>query len=417
MKDKKNTLATAFGGIAIIAACASAQEAPAEMESPGKNWAERDSLFIGALAEDISKSTGFAPSIVWTGEAWGNVSDGKNFRAIADSLLTFEVQQDLSAALGAEALGRIGISAFYYTQTNNGELAGFDSSQGCFSNIVAGDMARFFEIYYANEFESKFGNFGFRIGQLAADEDFMGMDYSDVFLNSSFGAMPNVAPAQLFSQYNVATLGLVVYYSAENFDATIGLYNGNLGEDIPSNNGFDYKNTFDSVALWYQFGYNYKIGGLDGRAMIGGNWHSNPQKANFDAIDASGFYSFYLGIQQALVNDCEGNALFGVYCRLGWVPESCASDQNFYADFGFNCFSPIPGRKGDILAVGFSVIENERSMRESYAHYEGALEITYKCQLTPAISVQPDFQIFLNPGNRNEFGAAYIAGARMEISF
>ena len=57
-----------------------------------------------------------------------------------------------------------------------------------------------------NEFESKFGNFGFRIGQLAADEDFMRMDYSDVFLNSSFGAMPNVAPAQLFSQYNVATL-------------------------------------------------------------------------------------------------------------------------------------------------------------------------------------------------------------------
>ena len=84
------------------------------------------------------------------------------------------------------------------------------------------------------------GNIGFRIGQLAADEDFMGMDYSDVFLNSSLGAIPNVAPAQMFSQYNVATLGIVVYYSYGNFDLTLGVYNGNVGADISSNNGFEY---------------------------------------------------------------------------------------------------------------------------------------------------------------------------------
>ena len=169
-------------------------------------------------------------------------------------------------------------------------------------------MARVFEIYYANDFETKFGDIGFRIGQLAADEDFMGMDYSDVFLNSSLGAIPNVAPAQMFSQYNVATLGLVVYYSYENFDLTLGVYNGNVGADISSNNGFDYSNTFETIAFWYQLGYNYELGGLAGRVVFGGNYHSDPSKVNFDQIDAGSFYSFFVGVQQALVNDSEGNA-------------------------------------------------------------------------------------------------------------
>ena len=417
---KTTKLATAaLGGMTIFASCAFAQDASQAGENAQgpENWTERESLFLASATEDISKKTGFAPSLNWTGEIWSNVSDGRDIHTIADSLFTLGFEQDLSALGNKKGLGRIGASAFYYAQTNGGELRGFDSSQGCFSNIVAGDMARVFEIYYANEFETNAGNIGFRIGQLAADEDFMGMDYSDVFLNSSFGAMPNVAPGQLFSQYNVATLGLVAYYSIENFDATLGIYNGNIGQDVSSNNGFDYNNVFDTVALWYQFGYNYEIGGLQGRAMVGGNYHSDPRKANFDAIDAGSFYSFYFGMQQTLVNDSDGNAAFGIYARVGIVPDSKASDNNFYADFGFNWFGPIPCRSGDIFAVGFSVIENERAAREEYAHYDGALEITYKCQITPAISLQPDFQIFVNQGGKDDSKAAYIAGARLEVNF
>lgn len=416
MESINRKLSVLLGGMTLAASCAFAQEVqPAsEGEAPQK-WSERDSLFLASAVEKVAPESGFSPSLSWTGETWNNVSNGNNIHSIFDSLFTLGLEQDLSKIAGKdEGLGRIGITAFYYAQTNKGELEGFDSSQGSFSNIVAGDMLRVFEIYYANEFETKIGNIGFRIGQLAADEDFMGMDYSDVFLNSSFGAMPNIAPGQLFSQYNVATLGLVVYYTQGNFDATFGVYNGNVGEDISSNNGFDYSNTFDTVAFWYQFGYNYKVGGLDGRVMFGGNYHSDPSKANFDQIDTRNFYSFYVGIQQALINNADGEAAFGVYARFGFVPDSAASDNNFYADFGFNWFAPIPGRDDDVFAVGYSVIENERDARADYAHYEGALEITYRCQLTPAIAIQPDLQIFTNTANES---AVYVAGARVEVNF
>lgn len=416
MESINRKLSVLLGGMTLAASCAFAQETqPAsEGEAPQK-WSERDSLFLASAVEKVAPESGFSPSLSWTGETWNNVSNGNNIHSIFDSLFTLGLEQDLSKVAGkGEGLGRIGITAFYYAQTNKGELEGFDSSQGSFSNIVAGDMLRVFEIYYANEFETKIGNIGFRIGQLAADEDFMGMDYSDVFLNSSFGAMPNIAPGQLFSQYNVATLGLVVYYTQGNFDATFGVYNGNVGEDISSNNGFDYSNTFDTVAFWYQFGYNYKVGGLDGRVMFGGNYHSDPSKANFDQIDTRNFYSFYVGIQQALINNADGEAAFGVYARFGFVPDSAASGNNFYADFGFNWFAPIPGRDDDVFAVGYSVIENERDARADYAHYEGALEITYRCQLTPAIAIQPDLQIFTNTANES---AVYVAGARVEVNF
>lgn len=423
MNKIKQIITATICGISFIASSVFAQDAKCACSGKDANcqdktpeWLKRDSLFLSSATESLTEKTGFAPSIVWIGEGWADVSRGSNIESMFDSLFTLGFEQDLSVATKSNGLGRIGVSAFYYTQTNDGALGDLDSSQGCWSNIVAGDMARVFEIYYANDFETKIGDFGFRVGQLAVDEDFMGMDYSDTFLNSSFGAIPNVAPAQLFSQYNVATLGLVVYYAYENFDATFGIYNGNIGRDISSNNGFDYSHTFDTIAVWYQLGYNYKIGELDGRVMFGGNYHSSPDKINFDQIYANSFYSFYFGVQQALINDAEGNAKFGAFARIGWAPDSKSSDQNFYADFGFNWFAPIPTRTDDVFAIGVSVVENERNARTEYAHYEGTLEATYRFQITPAISFQPDMQIYLNP-NDDAKGSAYVVGARVEVIF
>ncbi|MDY6068966.1 MAG: hypothetical protein SPI34_04515 [Opitutales bacterium] len=220
-------MAASLGSILTMTTFANAQEAvqtQAKEDTP-QSWYERDSLFLAVPTESVSEKTGFTPALTWTGEVWGDVSNKNNMNSFVDSLFTVEVEQDLSVLSGKDNMGRIGVSAFYYNQTHGGVLENVDSLQGYISNIFAGDMARVFEIYYANEFETKAGTFGFRIGQLAADEDFMGMDYSDTFLNSSFVAMPNIAPVNLFSQYNVATLGLLVYYTYDNFDATFGVYN------------------------------------------------------------------------------------------------------------------------------------------------------------------------------------------------
>ncbi len=394
-----------------------AEDNAQKLEKDEMRWYERDSLFLASATQNFSEETGFTPFVTWTGEAWGNFANSSNIRGIFDSLFTFGFEQDFSAITGKKGWGRFGISTFYYTQSGNGSVGDFDSSQGCFSNILSGEIFRVFEFYYINELETSVGNFAIRVGQLAADEDFMGMDYSDIFLNSSYGAIPNVAPANMFSQYNVATLGFVAYYAYENIDAMFGFYDGNISDDTIYNNGFDYTDCFGNIALFYQIGFNYALSELEGRVIVGGNYHSGNSKIKFDKSNFSDFYSFYLGVQQALINDSDGNVVIGLFMRAGFVPDKRSSDQNFYADFGFNWFSPIPNRANDVFAVGFSIVENERNARQDYAHYESALEVTYKCQLTPTISVQPDMQIFFNPKSRNESGAAYILGARMEVIF
>ena len=82
------TTNTAISGITMLASCVFAQEASTQ-PAPEKieSWMDRDSLFIASASEDITKKTGFAPSLNWTGEVWSNVSDGRDIRTIAGSLL------------------------------------------------------------------------------------------------------------------------------------------------------------------------------------------------------------------------------------------------------------------------------------------------------------------------------------------
>ena len=94
--DIRKIASTAMGGISIFASCAFAQGASqTDKNTPeAEGWTERESLFLAAVAEDISKDSGFTPSLNWTGEIWSNVSDGRDIHTIADSLFTLGFEQD-----------------------------------------------------------------------------------------------------------------------------------------------------------------------------------------------------------------------------------------------------------------------------------------------------------------------------------
>ncbi len=399
------------------------EEAPAEAKQ-GESWLDRESLFIANLAEGIVADHGFTPSVIWAGEQWSNVGGGLQRGTVWDSLFDLGFELDLSKLAGGNGLGRIGMNAFYFTKSK--DFGEYFSAMSDPSNIFSGDMVRVFEIYYANEFETKFGNFGFRVGQLAADEDFMGLDYADIFLNSSFGAIPAVAGMEragggvAFSQYSLATLGMTLSYSVDNFDVIFGLYNGNAGDDVSSNHGFDYE--LEDVAFWYQLGYNYELGGLNGRVAFGGNYHSGKFE-NYSTGDSSfNYYSFYLNLQQDFYADEEGNAVVGGFARFAYAPQSDVAVVSMYADAGINWFAPIPGRDNDVFAFGVSAMKTQGSYRTASGDYstETCLETTYRCQLTGFMSIQPTFQVYFNPATdsaEKERDTAYVVGARLEVVF
>ncbi|PWM29465.1 MAG: hypothetical protein DBX55_06945 [Verrucomicrobia bacterium] len=417
-------LCAARGQESAVAATAAirAETSESGAESASEPWTERESLVLQSAAEKYLPWKGFTPLMTWTGELWGNASGGTKTGVELDSLITFGFEQDISEALSSKGLGKLGLTAFYYV--SSGDFTSRVGSQSDPSNIFASDMVRIFEIYYQNEFETEWGAFGFRIGQLAADEDFMGMDYADIFLNSSFGAIPTNAGIDLyngngaFSQYALATLGATVYYNNGDFDAIVGIYNGNCGMDVSGNHGFDYD--LQGVALWYQLGYNYTLCGLSGRAMFGGNYNSGTFTNFYTQEGTRNFYSFYWGLQQDLLTDSEGNAILGGFVRMAWAPDEDTACYTKYLDVGILWFGPIPDRADDVLALGFSGMELGSGFRrsEDINRYDTMLELTYRMQMTQAIMLQPTFQTYFNATNeRGETKVAYVLGARLEINF
>ena len=426
MKTKNAVKIAAVCAASITALSAFAQEAAKEEAEQPQSWTERESLVLESLVEQIAPDSGFTPILNWTGETWSCLSGGMKHGTMFDSLLTFGFEQDLSKI--ADHAGTIGISAFWYRQSSDFSEK-YHPAMSAASNIFSSDMVRVFEIYYANGFETSAGSFSFRIGQLAADEDFMGLDYADLFLNSSFGAIPVNADLALangslaFSQYSLATFGAVAQYAYEDFSVKLGIYNGDAGVDGSSNHGFDYK--LRDIAFWYAIGYNYAIGGLGGNVVFGGNLHTGDFVNLRDGGTESNFYSFYLAIQQDLLVDGEGNPILGAFCRLAYTPSNKIAAYSKYIDAGLNWFAPLPGRDDDILGFGVSAVQTTSSARNAAAEwgerlgkYETCLELTYKCQLTKAISVQPDLQMYFYPESRSgDRKTSLVLGARAEVNF
>ncbi len=386
-----------------------------------ESWFERESLFIVPVVDNITRDSGFSPLVVWSGEVWDNVGGGTKTGGVVDSLLSIGFEQDISKIAGKDGWGTFGISAFWFAQSKRqsdwqGSYVG--SVGQCASNIFSSDMVRVFEIYYANEFDTKFGTVGFRVGQLSADEDFMGLDYSDLFLNANLGAIPTNAGMELangsfaFSQYSLATFGATIYWANENFDAIFGVYNGDAGRDSVDYHGFDY--ALQDVAIWYQIAYNYVLCGLNGRAQFGGNYHSGDFINKYNGNLGSDFYSFYFGLQQDFIADKNGNAILGGFVRIGYTPKEEISGCDKYLDCGLNWFAPLAGRQDDVLGLAFSAMK----IGERDYEYDNLIELTYRAQITRAIVIQPTFQTYLNAKDeQGETNVAYVIGARVDINF
>lgn len=425
MKNKMKYIA-AVSAASTITFSAFAADADAGNEKP-QSWWERESPVLEEAANRLLPDSGFTPVLTWTGETWSSLSGGLKHGTIFDSLITFGFEQDIEKLSGVKNAGRIGLTAFYYAQSGNFE--NYLSGMSAASNIFSGKMTRVFEIYYANEFETGAGNFAFRVGQLAADEDFMGLDYADVFLNSSFGAIPVNADLGLangrmaFSQYSLATFGATAEYAYEDFSIKLGLYNGDAGDDVASNHGFDYN--LHDVAFWYALSYNYSIAGLGGTVVFGGNLHTGEFENLRNGGTAANFYSFYLAIQQDLLCDDEGNPILGAFCRLAYTPSSEIATYSKYIDAGLNWFAPFKSRPDDILALGVSAVNTTKNARnyaenegERLGKYETCVELTYKCQITKSFSVQPDLQMYFYPESRSgDRQTSLVFGARAELNF
>ena len=302
-----------------------------------------------------------------------------------------------------------------------------------------------------------------RVGQLAADREFLGTDVGTLFMNAAFGWPAAFSLSVDMPAYPVAAPGVRLRADASHFWAQAAVFTGkpepidDQGEVI---NGHGvYWNFNDSALLMWEAGYStateeessrypgvYKVGG-----WLHTGWFEDQyyDQSGYGPLDVFNYTSdtwmarrlnwgFYGVAEQKIWRPAnavgeEGLSVFG---RVATVP----SDRNLVSlsvDGGLHYVGLLPGRPRDVAGVAFAY--NSISPRAlAWARdnnfwnnppvplpdYEAVLEFTYRIEIKPWWYLQPDVQFIMHPGARLDIlpggqatPNALVIGLRSTLSF
>jgi porin len=388
-------------------------------------------------------------------EGWGNTTGGLEQRAVYTGLLKFGLNLDLQKAIGWHGAS-MGTTWLW--------LSGHDASAdlvGNFltiSNIAGFNTLRNFELWFQqNLLDDKIS---LRLGQLAADSEFVISDYGSTFINGTFGwpafmytNLPEGGPG-----YPMGTLGIRLAVNAWDwFTFQTAVFQGNVHAQNVNNHGFRWRLDSENGFFFLneaQFRWNHRDSetGLPGQ-FKGGAWFHTAKFAESDG-DSSVRGGFYFILDQMLYREpakmaentgaerqsgkstlgksdgTSGSAAeqkseqgLGCFGRIAFEPQ----DRNFigfYFDTGLAYKGVIPTRGDDTLGVAFAYARLTSGARDA-AIEEGSvgvgsemvLESTYQAQITKWLSIHPNVQFIIHPGGTQDLDNALVVGGRVSINF
>jgi porin len=448
-------------------AAAQEEAAPAavpEATAP-EGFLERDTLTDGwfGLAPKL-KDHGVLLSATEISEVLGNVSGGLKTGAIYEGRLELDLDLDLGQLAGLD--NTVFHASAYQIHGRGLSQNNLDNNLLTVSSIEATRTIRLFDLWVER---GLFDNaLSVRLGQIAADDEFITSQYTGNFLLASFGwpvitaqALPGGGPV-----YPLATPGIRIKGALNNtVILQAGLFNGNpagtSGDVDPqvadiSGARFAIGTTPFLIAevaytpaagedasaqgTAYKFGAWYQGGGFDDLSLAP-TGRSLADPANTAAPRRhDGDFGFY-GIADMLLyrepgTDDHG---LGAFLRIGGTPGD-RNFVNFYTDGGFAYKGPFASRGDDIVSFGISfasisgqaeqLVHDLQRFSRSDAHapdHEAAIELDYQMTLAPWWTVQPDMEVVFHPTppilrpDANtpvpRIGNALIFGMRTSIRF
>ncbi len=395
-----------------------------EWDTATGNWGgARDTL----LEHGVGLFGGF------TTELWGNVAGGAKTGVVSTNLFEFGVEADLDKLVGWQG------ATFH-----NSWLAplGKDLSGDYVGNLFTASNAAAFNSLFLYELWLQQNlledQISIRVGQLAADTEFAGSDYGSLFLNATFGwppflseNIPNVGPA-----FPKGTPGIrLAVQPVDWFTFQTAVYQGDPYADEDNqhglrwhlgNNGYFWMN--EAQVRWNQ---DDSASGLPGQAKVGFWYHS----AEFESVDPASSRTYsdnhgvYLVVDQMLYREESVGDVDSSDQGLGWFGRIAFNPQDrnvmgFYFDTGLTYKGLIDGRDEDTLGIGVAYGHLSKGARRTLradgstgVGSEMVLEVSYQCQITPWMSVQPDLQLIIHPGATRDHSNAWVAGVRASVTF
>ncbi len=405
-----------------------------------------------------------------TSEVLGNVSGGIRRGVAYDGLTLMSLGLDTGKAFGWEG-GTFNVSAFQIHGRNlsTDNLLTLQTASG----IQAQRSTRLWELWYQQSFLA--GKADLKIGQQSLDQEFIGSQYSGLFINTMAG-WPLIPSVDLYAggpAYPLSSLGVRLRVNPiDNVTVLAGVFDDNppggpffddsqvrgasqsgtkfhtgtgaliFGEvqyaiNAPTVGQMDYGNAKPGLPGVYKLGFWYDTArfydqrlGTDGLLLADPDSNGNPKLRRHN-------YSIY-GVCDQMVwrPDPDGPRSVGIFARLMGAPGD-RNLANFSVNAGVVVKAPIEGREGDSFGLGFglakispSAVKFDKDVNLLNGPYpirssETFIEATYQYQVAPWWTVQPDFQYVFTPGGGiqnplqpdKRVGNSAVFGLRTNIVF
>ena len=413
---------------------------------------------------------GVSASASYVGEAFGNVRGGRKRGATYEGLLTVNLDLDLEKLFGWKGAT---VHATGYDPHGAGPTQKFVGDRSVVSNIDFYDSARLFTLWMDQEFLNS--RVSLRAGILAVDDEFAGSDYAAVLINSAFGVPSAQAAGFPLPIFAIAAPGVrLKVQPREGFYVQVAAYDGNPAPGLlpdpspdaaPSSENNDHGTEWslrpdEGAFLIGEIGVQFNRPlettaphdsqapapprGLMGSYKVGFAWHTDTFSDSYDATlielgsriapaqarGVRGNSVLYFIADQELWRE-SGSEVQGLGAFLrGTLSPPGRNALSHSIDAGFHYTGLWPGRDDDVIAVGFSWLqaspEVSRAVRAANRadrsrvaapDHEAILELTYRIEVRPGWSVQPDVQWIIHPGGSREWGNALVLGLRTTVEF
>jgi porin len=440
--------ALGFGCLILAASLAGAAHS-AEKPGPKSIW-EQDTLTGDwGGARTALKDKGIDIQLTYINELLDVMHGGINRRASYEGRLDLTVETDLGKLLGWDGfMTHVTVYNIHGSKDNAATNVGSIADP---SNIDAFRTTRLFTAWlqygdpaYNKEKPSQSDRFSFRIGQLAADDEFLTSPTAGGLINGTFG-WAAIQSANILSggpAYPLATPGARIQVRpVDDVAIRAAIFAGDPAGDncnggnpqICNNNGLTFSTAGGVLAMAEaEFGVNQAKAakGLPGVYKIG-LWYASADYTDIRfGTNHNGNFGIYGVADQTIWQS--GDTSLSVFTRAGFVP----TDRNtvsFYIDGGVGLKGLLPGRADDTLTIGaayekmspdLSAADRDAGLPVIHSN-EVVFEVSYAAQIAPWWVVQPDFQYIVHPGGNAEDPAnpgtpirdAAVIGVRSVVKF
>jgi porin len=367
---------------------------------------------------------GFEFDPTYTGEVMGNTAGGMKQGTVYDSSVNLPLTVYLGKLVNGWDGGTIHANALWIAgRSLSSDYVGDISGA---SNIAGYDALRLHELWFQQTFWSQRASLKF--GLVAADAEFFTSDTASLFINGTFGAFTLVG-ANLPNPpvYPMATPAVrFLIQPIPQFYFQSGIYYGNTGAQDENRNGLDFN--FDGrngALIFSEIGWlvNQAAGdrGLVGTYKVGSFVHTANFPNDISGAGDGANYGIYGVVDQEIYQ--HGGKTISFFTRGGGAP----ADVNtiaWYVDGGFNFSGFIPGRLNDVAGVALACSSFSSDFSDAQVtggsrpyNTESILEATYKIQISPWWTLQPDFQYIFTPSGEDGSRNATILGLRTSVTF